>query len=208
MKRRDFLKYSLNVLIALNFGCSLKGLVGEGEKVALIYGTKYGSTRDTAAWIQEGLEGNAALMNVEEMDFGETVSRYDSFIAGSGVWIDGIHKKLKEFLKSHSTQLQERVLGSFVVCGSQDTTEGGRKRIAGYLRQISSPLGYQPAANRFFGGRIIVEQLTDSDREALETFYSKFLNQELHSWDRTDKYKAVKYGKELEQVIEKYSVRT
>jgi len=208
MQRRDFLKYSLNVLLALNFGCSLKGLVDARENVALIYGTRYGATRDTAAWIKEGLDGQVMLMNVEDMDFGEAVSRYDYFITGSGVWIDGIHKRLKEFFQSYSPQLQNRVLASFVVCGIQDTSEGGRKRIAGYLRQFSTPLGYEPAARRYFGGRIIVDKLTERDREALEKFYIKFLKQPLHSWDRTDKYKAVKYGKELEHVIEKYSVRT
>ena len=72
--RRDFLKYSLSALLALNFGCSIRDLLREEDEVAILYGTKYGSTRDTAAWISQGMDNNAALINIEGMDFENTLS--------------------------------------------------------------------------------------------------------------------------------------
>jgi len=90
-----------------------------------------------------------------------------------------------------------------MVCGSQDSTEGGRRRIKRYLKQINGPLGYEPALSRSFGGRVIVEQLTREDREALTMFYRKYLKQELSSWDRTDRQKALQFGKELNRVLER-----
>jgi menaquinone-dependent protoporphyrinogen oxidase len=204
--RRDFIKYSLTALLALNFGCSIKGLLGKDKKAALIFGTKYGSTGDTAKWVKKGTGANIDLINIEELNFEAALAKYDCFIVGSGVWIDGIHKRLKQFLSSESGHLKQRVLASFVVCGSQDTTEGGRKRIKRYLNQINSSLGYEPVLSSSFGGRVIVEQLTKEDREALTKFYRKYLGKELVSWDRTDEKKAVEYGKKLDRLIESCSV--
>lgn len=205
--RRDFIKYSVATLLALNFGCSIKDLIGGKEgKIALVFGTKYGATEDTASWIREGIGEDVDLINIEELVFKKAISSYDHFIVGSGVWIDGVHKRLKDFLTAEPDQLKGMVIASFVVCGSQDRTEGGRKRIQKYLDQIQVPLGYEPALTGYFGGRIIVEQLTEEDRAALEKFYRTFLKTKLESWDRTDREKAVSYGRELNPLIEKYSL--
>jgi menaquinone-dependent protoporphyrinogen oxidase len=205
--RRDFIKYSLSAIFALNFGCSIKGLLGDGQhKTAIIYGTKYGATRDTAVWIKNGIGHNVDLLDVETLDFEKAVSAYNYFIVGSGIWIDGVHRRLKDFLSSESVNLHKKVIAAFVVCGSQDTTDGGRKRIKRYLNQIHKPLGYKPELSSHFGGRVIVEQLTEKDREALTKFYRKFLKQELKSWDRTNEKKAVSFGKELQHLVEAYSV--
>jgi menaquinone-dependent protoporphyrinogen oxidase len=206
--RRDFIKCSLTALLALNFGCTIKGLLGRDKnRAALIYGTKYGATRDTASWIKKGAGNTVDLINIENLNFKKAVADYDLFIIGSGVWIDGIHKRLKQFLSSESSSLQQKVVASFVVCGSRDTTEGGRKRIKRYLDQIHTPLAYKPALSNYFGGRVIVEQLTEEDREALTRFYKKYLKKELESWDRTEEKKAVMYGEKLGHLIEPYEVK-
>jgi menaquinone-dependent protoporphyrinogen oxidase len=209
--RRGFLKksctYSLTALMALNFGCSIKELIGDGEaRVSLIYGTKYGATRDTAQWIKNGIGSHVELLDVENLNFKDALRDYEYFIVGSGVWIDGVHKSLKDFLSSESARLEGKVAGAFVVCGSQDTTEGGRRRIQKYLDQIHALLGYSPELSEYFGGRVIVEQLTKEDRAALEKFYRTYLKKELQSWDRTDMKKAAAYGSELKELLGKYSV--
>jgi hypothetical protein len=55
INRRDFIQYSITALRALNFGCSIKGMLDDDHRVALVYGTKYGATRDTAQWIKSGM---------------------------------------------------------------------------------------------------------------------------------------------------------
>ena len=205
--RRDFIKYSLTALLALNYGCSIKGFLGSDKnRVALIYGTKYGATKDTAAWIKKGAGNTVDLLNIENLTFNKALADYDLFILGSGVWIDGIHRRLKEFLSSNSISLKRKVIASFVVCGSRYTTEGGRRRIKRYLDQIHTPLGYKPALSNYFGGRVIVEKLTEEDREALTRFYEKYLKKELKSWDRTDEKKALLYGEKLDRLIESHKL--
>jgi len=93
MDRRDFLLASGIMLVsasAYSFGESIKPLIeGKSEKVALIYGTRYGATEDTAKWMAKGMGDNVDVLNIETIDFKEVVNTYDTFIIGSGIWIDG-----------------------------------------------------------------------------------------------------------------------
>jgi menaquinone-dependent protoporphyrinogen oxidase len=209
VNRREFLtgalKYSSLSLLAFNFGCSISTLIdSSSSNAALVYGTKYGSTKDTANWIKNGARGKIDLLNIEHISYSEISSRYDLFIIGSGVWIGGVHEKLVEFLTSQADMLDDKVIASFIVCGTDGSTAGGKKRIDGYFEQLHEPLQRMPVLSEYFGGRITVEQLTEEDREALEQFYQTYLKTELTSWDRTDPEKAKLYGKDLVNSIEKY----
>jgi len=204
--RRDFLyhtgKYSLTSLLAFNFGFGISQLVkADSQKIALIYATRYGATKDTVGWIKSGLNRDADILNIEDIThFQDITAKYDYYVVGSGIW-KGIHDKLVAFLTSESKQLQGKVLGSFVVCGSTTNTEKGKHRIEGYLNQIHLPLGYKPALNKNFGGRLVVEKLTQEDKQALTRFYKKYLNKALESWDRTEPNKAKSYGADLEKIL-------
>ena len=97
--RREFLKLSSGAVLlsmaAFNFGCSLQPLIDDKDKkIALLYATRYGSTKDTAEWIKEGLGREIDLLDIEKISFDETAKKYDLFIVGSGVWIDGVHKDM------------------------------------------------------------------------------------------------------------------
>jgi len=202
ISRRTFLsgtlKYSTLSLLAINFGCSISRLIdGSSNNVALIYATKYGSTKDTASWINDGARGNIDLFDIETISYSEISSRYDLFIVGSGVWTGGVHEKLVEFLASEAQTLDNNVIASFVVCGTDGSTESGKERIATYFEQIHEPLKKAPLLSEFFGGRIIVERLTPEDREALVQFYRTYLKSELTSWDRTEPGKARQFGKNI-----------
>jgi len=202
ISRREFIKYSSLSLLALNFGCSISKLIGDSSKnVALIYATKYGSTKDTAGWIKDGMRGNVDLLNIEDISFSDTVSKYDLLIIGSGVWIGGVHEKLIDFLESNADVLTGRVMASFIVCGTDGSTEDGKERIDGYFEDMHMPLKDDHIMSEYFGGRIIVEQLTEEDREALTEFYSTYLGTELTSWDRTDPEKAALFGKDLKNFL-------
>jgi len=202
ISRRGFLLKAALSLAALNFGCSISNLTGDrAVNTALIYATKYGSTRDTAGWIRNGINGEIDLLNIEDISFPGTAKRYDSFIIGSGVWIGGVHNRLMEFLASQADMLDGKVIASFVVCGTDGGTESGKKRISGYFDQFHAPLKRMPLLSDYFGGRIIVEQLTEEDREALIKFYRTFLKTELTSWDKTDPDRAGRFGKDAARLL-------
>ncbi len=204
ISRRGFLLKAAMSLAALNFGCSISKLIGEAPgNTALIYATKYGATKDTANWIRNGINGEVDLLNIEDISFPRTAEGYDSFIIGSGVWIGGVHNRFVEFLTSQAEMLDGKVIASFVVCGTDGGTESGKKRINSYFEPFHAPLKKMPLLSEYFGGRIIVEKLTDEDREALIKFYRTYLKSELTSWDKTDPDKAERFGKDAARLLSK-----
>jgi len=202
MDRRDFLLASGIILLsasAYSFGESMKPLINEkADKVALIYGTRYGATEDTAKWIANGMgSADVEVLNIESIDLDETVQRYDKFIIGSGIWIDGAHKRLMELLSTHKEQIQQKIIASFIVCGTTGEDEAGRLRIEGYFKRFHKPLTVKPKIQRHFGGRMVIEKLSEKDRKLLDNFYRNVLKKEFVSWDRTKPEEAKKFGLEL-----------
>ncbi len=167
------------------------------KKVALLYATRYGSTKDTAEWIAEGLGREVDLLNVEDISFEQTAKKYDIFIIGSGVWIDGVHKDMLEFLKSQKERLKGKVIASFILCGTTAKDIKGEERIDKYFTKFHSSLDKKPQFTQKFGGRMIIEQLNKKDRAMLEVFYERILKREFVSWDRTEPQNAKLFGGEI-----------
>jgi menaquinone-dependent protoporphyrinogen oxidase len=210
MDRRDFLLtigMSLVSASAYSFGESIKPLIDEkSEKIALIYGTRYGATEDTAKWIAKGIGSSVDLLNIETLNFDETIEKYDKFIIGSGVWIDGAHKRLMELLTTHTDVMQTKIIASFIVCGTTGEDEAGKGRIEGYFERFHKPLTLKPKIQRHFGGRMIIEKLSEKDRKLLYNFYNNVLKKEFKSWDRTKPEIAEKFGVELLGIAKKKAV--
>ncbi len=201
MKRRDFLLTAGMALMsasAYSFGESIKPLINEkADKIALIYGTRYGATEDTAKWIVKGMEASVDVLNIESIDFDETLHQYDTFIIGSGIWIDGAHKRLMELLSKHTDEMQSKIIASFIVCGTTGEDEAGKGRIEGYFERFHKPLTVKPKIQRYFGGRMVIEKLSGKDRKLLDNFYRNVLKKEFVSWDRTKPEEAEKFGVDL-----------
>ena len=201
MERRDFLLATGIAFIsasAYSFGNSIKPLIEDkSEKIALVYGTRYGATEDTAQWIAKGIGSNVDVLNIETIDFDDTIHNYDKFIIGSGIWIDGAHKRLMELLLTYKEQIQPKIIASFIVCGTTGEDDAGKVRIEGYFERFHKPLDVKPALKRHFGGRMIIEKLSEKDRKLLDNFYRNVLKKEFASWDRTKPEDAEKFGVEL-----------
>ena len=201
MKRRDFLLtvgISLMSASAYSFGESLKPLINEKEnKIALIYGTRYGATEDTAKWIAKGIGGSVDVLNIENINFDEIVQKYDKFIIGSGIWIDGAHKQLMKLQSDHTELIQSKIIASFIVCGTTGEDDAGKARIEGYFKRFHKPLTVKPKIQRHFGGRMIIDKLSEEDKKLLDNFYRNVLKREFKSWDRTKPEEAEKFGTEL-----------
>ncbi|MCW8822131.1 MAG: flavodoxin domain-containing protein [Sulfurovum sp.] len=201
MDRRDFLLtagIALASVSAYSFGNSIKPLVDNpSDKIALVYGTRYGATEDTAKWIAKGIGRDIDILNIETIDFNETVNKYDNFIIGSGIWIDGAHKHLMELLTTHTKEIESKIIASFIVCGTTGEDPAGEARIEGYFERFHKPLSLKPTLKKHFGGRMIIEKLSLKDRKLLDNFYRNVLKREFKSWDRTKPAAAEQFGVEL-----------
>jgi len=196
-RRRAFLKGAALFALAgaYAFGREIGDGAKRGERRAIIYGTRYGATRDTAGWIAEGMGGDVALLDIEKLDTEGLAERYDRLVIGSGIWIDGPHKKLLKLLEEQGAALAPKIAAGFVVCGTTDRDEAGRKRIAGYLDRLVAPLPRPPKLQRAFGGRMIIARLDERDRRLLENFYTRIIHKPFKDWDRTDPRGAKAFGK-------------
>lgn len=206
INRRKFLKLSSGVALisvaAFNFGCSIQPLVQDKEKkVALIYATRYGATKDTAQWIAEGIGRDIDLLNIEEISFADTINKYDLFIIGSGIWIDGVHRDMLSFLKIYKDELKDKVIASFILCGTTNKDVKGEERIATYFSKFHTSLEVKPPLHQNFGGRMIIDKLNKKDRAILENFYTKVLKRDFVDWDRTQPKEARIFGKSVQKHI-------
>ena len=203
MRRRDFL-LTLGITLvsasAYSFGQSIQSKTKPLDKVAVLYGTRYGATKDTAQWIAKGVGTQVDVLNIENIDLAEIVKKYDKFIIGSGIWIDGPHKRLVELLSTYTEQIEAKIVASFIVCGTTGEDEAGKQRIKGYSERLHEPLSVKPKIHRHFGGRLIIEKLNEKDRKLLDNFYNNVLKKEFKSWDRTRPKFAEKFGKTLHQI--------
>ena len=163
----------------------------------MVYGSRYGATEDTAKWIAKGTRNNVDILNIETINFDETVHKYDKFIIGSGIWIDGAHKRLMELLSTQTKQIQPKIIASFIVCGTTGEDAAGKSRIEGYFERFHQPLDLKPVLKRHFGGRMVIEKLSEKDRKLLDNFYKNVLKKEFVSWDRTIPETAEKFGIEV-----------
>ena len=199
MDRRNFLLAGGLILAsAYSFGERLKPLIEKQKgKTALIYGTRYGATADTAKWIARGMDNRVDLLDIETIDPEKSVQQYERFIIGSGIWIDGPHQQLIELLTRYQAQMEPKIIASFIVCGTTGEDEAGRMRIEGYFERFHAPLDVKPKISRHFGGRMIIEKLSEKDRKLLDNFYNNVLKKEFTNWDRTQPEAAEKLGREL-----------
>ena len=201
MQRRDFLLtlgLTLASASAYSFGESIQAKTKRSDKTALLYGTRYGATEDTAGWIAKGFGASSVdILNIETIDLDETLKKYDKFIIGSGIWIDGAHKRLMELLSTRTEEIEPKIVASFIVCGTTGEDEAGKERIEGYFRRFHKPLTVKPEMKRHFGGRMRIEELSEKDRKLLDNFYNKILKKEFKNWDRRQPKEAERFGSTL-----------
>lgn len=202
ISRRSFLKLgqyvTLTSVLAFNFGCSINPAVKDKSKrVALVYATRYGATRDTASWIAKGIEREVDLLNIEDMSFEQTAKEYELIILGSGIWIDGVHKDLLKFIKTQKKHLEDKLVATFIVCGTTKNDSKGRARIEQYFNKFHASLNVKPPFQEQFGGRLSIDELNEKDAKLLENFYKKVLKKEFVSWDRTQPKEALSFAKSL-----------
>lgn len=141
------------------------------------------------------------VLNIEQVSIPEEHAGYDRFIFGSGILIKGAHPKVLEFFQTGRTNLQERLLGTFIVCGSADGPETGKELIGRYFGLMHASLSLKPPLSRAFGGRLLVDRLSVEDREKLTAFYRNYLNQDLRDWDLTDSGKAKAFGGDIDALL-------
>ncbi len=135
-------------------------------KIAILYGTKYGTTEKVVELISKSIENHSKdnnesigvkLINLKEND-GVSLD-YDVLIIGSSVYMGKIRKEVKTFIEKNKNTLIEKHLALFI-CGANKVE--GIKQIE---KVFSSEIVNQSIATAFLGGELDLDKMGFLDRK-------------------------------------------
>jgi menaquinone-dependent protoporphyrinogen IX oxidase len=181
---------SIALLVAVGCGVSVFAapVPAEGQKsVAIIYGSRYGSTARTAEWIAEGMAGKAAVLAAR--DAGD-LGGYERIILGSGIYNGMVHADMAAFLEKRGAEVKDKIVALFVVCGMPPDQAGE------YLTMFAEKSQAKPLLAKAFNGWMKKELLSAEDYKGLEEYYQG-AGYPFESYDSTDKAKCLEFGKEI-----------
>ncbi|MCL2157566.1 MAG: hypothetical protein FWH54_06055 [Methanobrevibacter sp.] len=139
-------------------------------KIAILYGTKYGTTEKVAELIFKSIENhnkdNSKSIDVQIINLKEKKDislDFDVLIIGSSVYMGRIRKELKKFLKNNKNTLTEKPLALFI-CGVNE--EDGIKQIN---KTFPSEIVSHSIATAFLGGELNLDKMGFLDRKIAQS---------------------------------------
>ena len=192
MDRRTFLEAilaggSLMALASNSYGLKLFPKPGK-QKWAVLFGSRYGSTRDASLWIAEGMGGIADAFDARE---NPDLSSFDNLIVGSGIYMGKIDHPLEAYLSRNSALISNRIKALFVVCGA-----GDNPRAQGYVDALAKSCAARPPLTKMFSGRVTKRLLNPEDYKIQEEV-AKRRNQPFEDYDRLQRKDCLQFGDEI-----------
>jgi menaquinone-dependent protoporphyrinogen IX oxidase len=193
MDRRTFLKTILAVggvtLIGASESYALKLFPHQGkQKWAVLFGSRYGSTRDASLWISEGMGAIADVFDARE---NPDLSSFDAIVVGSGIYSGKIDAPLETYLARNAATISNRIKALFIVCGGGDTP-----RAQGYIDALAKSCGAKPALTKVFSGRLTIKLLNPPDYK-IEEEVAKRQNHPFEDYDHLQRKDCLKFGEEI-----------
>ncbi|MGZ4901894.1 MAG: flavodoxin domain-containing protein [Halobacteriota archaeon] len=156
-------------------------------KVLIIYDTRYGTTREIAQWLAEGLAADCDVKTVDEV----ANLDYDLIIVGSPMYTDEPLPSVVQFLHDHNSILSRKKVALFLVydrlvASKLDTYEH-------IIREQAPPNVLEVG---IFGGYVDVEKLTKHDRRTIEDFFRR-LGRRYEVVDNRNKDEVLRFAQRL-----------
>ena len=122
------------------------------SNILIVYGSRYGSTKQIAHHIGETLTSLGNKVDVVDAQKTPNLDDYELIIVGSGIQAGNWKKETKKFLEKNRETLRSKKTALFVSCG--DALEPDRRDEAyqKYLVAIAESNELQPIAYGLFGG--------------------------------------------------------
>jgi len=173
-------------------------------KSIVIYGTKYGSTREVAQAIADGLGADIAGASTEP-----DIREYDLVVIGSPIYGNDYYYTVMDYIKAFRSDLKQKKIAAFITAaadwipqpgltGEYDETLPTQHEYAEGLGQLT---GGDVIACRGFGGRLVPEQLDEADRAMLEWFYRFLMHEPLEGFDLLNPAAAYRWGEDLRVAV-------
>ncbi|MCX7983667.1 MAG: flavodoxin domain-containing protein [Bacteroidetes bacterium] len=171
MQRRTFLRTTLTLgglsLVSQDLFALKYYPQPSNKKIAIIYSTWCGSSRDAAVWISEGMGGIADVFDVREEP---TIEYFDHIIIGGSIRYGQVSKELCSFLENHKEELRKKVRGYFIVCGNMRKPVGTEEKVKYIDKHLATFCGVENLPSRVFNGRVTKRLLDNETRALIERF--------------------------------------
>jgi menaquinone-dependent protoporphyrinogen IX oxidase len=169
----------------------------------VVYGSKYGSTKEVAEAIAEGLGADVASATSQP-----DVRPYGLVVVGSPIYSGDYMPAVLEFIQVHKSDLAERKVAAFITAAADwETKPGLTGEEAGALTQqdyadgLADLAGGHVVASRGFGGRLDPERLDEHDRNMLDWFYRFLMREDFKGFDLIDTEAARRWGESLRDEV-------
>jgi len=192
MDRRTFFKTivvggGLSFIVSNSHAMKLFPNPGK-QKWAILFGSRYGSTRDASLWVSEGMGGIADVFDARE---NPDLSSFDDLIVGSGIYMGKIDQLLESYLTRSSALFSGKIKALFVVCGS-----GGTPRAQAYVDGLAKLCQASPPLTKTFPGRVTKRLLNKEDFKVEEEVFKR-RNQPFEDYDYLMRSDCLKFGEEI-----------
>ena len=192
MDRRTFIKTivlggGLAVTASNSHALKLFPKPGKG-KWAILFGSRYGSTRDASVWISEGMGGIADVFDARESP---DLSSFEYIVVGSGIHRGRIDTNLAEYLTKNSSSFSNRIKALFIVCSGGDSP-----RAQPYVDGLVKACQAKPLLIKIFPGRITKRLLNEEDYKIEEEVFKR-RNEPYEDYDRLKRSDCLKFGEEI-----------
>ncbi len=158
------------------------------QKWAILFGSRYGSTRDASLWISEGMGGIADAFDARE---NPDLTSFDNIIVGSGIYLGKIEQSLDSYLTKNGASISNRIKALFIVCGAGDSP-----RAQAFVDGFAKSCQAKPSLVRIFSGRITKRLLNKEDYKVEEEVFKR-RNEPYEDYDRLKRSDCLKFGEEI-----------
>jgi menaquinone-dependent protoporphyrinogen IX oxidase len=158
------------------------------QKWAILFGSRYGSTRDASLWISEGMGGIVDTFDARE---NPDLSSFDSIIVGSGIYLGKIEQSLENYLARNASLISNRTKALFIVCGAGDSP-----RAQAFVDVLAKSCQAKPPLAKIFSGRITKRLLNKEDYKVEEEVFKR-RNEPFEDYDRLKRSDCLKFGEEI-----------
>ncbi len=156
------------------------------RKWAVLYGSRYGATRDAGVWISEGM---GAIANVFDAREDPDLSQFDGIIVGSGIYSGKIDTPLEAYLAKNTSRFSTRIKALYIVCGGGETSPMAQD----YVAALGKACGAKPQMTKVFSGRLTIRLLNAEDNR-VEEGVAKKRNEPYQDSDRLKRKDCLDFG--------------
>ena len=157
------------------------------QKLAILFGSRYGSTRDASLWISEGMGMIADVFDARE---NPDLSSFEYIVVGSGIYRGKIDTYLADYLAKNSSSVSNKIKGLFIVCGAGDSP-----RAQPFVEGLVKACQTKSVLIKIFSGRITKKLLNEEDYKIEEEVFKR-RNEPYEDYDHLKRSDCLKFGEE------------